>query len=255
MIKRSASYVVQVTPGLRVISMNTNACNNENFWLDLNNTDPDGELQWLVEQLQDAENNNQKVQILGHIPTGSGDCLQWWSWNYYKMINRYENTVRGQFFGHTHSDSFTLFFENANHTARATNVMYVAPSITTYSNHNPAYRIYEIDGNRPDSSYSVLNHLTYYLDIVEANKQPQVTPPWILEYSARETYSMSSLFPEDWNNLFKRFADPAHDADFVLYNRYHTTNSGHSCDPQCKRNLLCEIRQGRSGDASLCDDI
>lgn len=52
-----------------------------------------------------------QVHIIGHIPPGSGDCLTPWSWNYYKIINRYESTVTAQFFAHTHLDEFEIFYD------------------------------------------------------------------------------------------------------------------------------------------------
>ena len=39
-----------------------NFCNTGNWWLLINTTDPAGQLQWLIEQLQDAENKGDKVR-------------------------------------------------------------------------------------------------------------------------------------------------------------------------------------------------
>ena len=69
------------------------------------------ELQWLINELQAAEFNEEKVHIIGHIPPGHSDCLKVWSRNYYLIINRYESTVTAQFFGHTHYDEFELFYD------------------------------------------------------------------------------------------------------------------------------------------------
>jgi sphingomyelin phosphodiesterase len=57
-------------------------------WIYLNETDPDGTLAWLVEELTSAERLGQKVQILGHIPPGSGECMEGWAKNYYRIVNR-----------------------------------------------------------------------------------------------------------------------------------------------------------------------
>jgi sphingomyelin phosphodiesterase len=79
----------------------------------INQTDPDGSLTWLVDQLWDAEKNG-KVQylnffyclnialnliliclflkfvyILSHIPPGDKDCLESWSRNYYRIVIRF----------------------------------------------------------------------------------------------------------------------------------------------------------------------
>lgn len=51
-------------------------------------------------------------------------------------VSRYEGTVTGQFFGHTHMDEFQMFYDEATMT-RAVGVAFIAPSITTYINLNP----------------------------------------------------------------------------------------------------------------------
>lgn len=88
-----------------------NYCNNKNWWLLLNSTDPATELQWFIYELQSAEFSNEKVHIIGHIPPGHPDCLKVWSRNYYKIISRYESTITSQFFGHTHYDEFEVFYD------------------------------------------------------------------------------------------------------------------------------------------------
>lgn len=110
-IRRGAFYSVLVRPGFRIISLNMNYCNNKNWWLLLNSTDPATELQWFIYELQSAEFSNEKVHIIGHIPPGHPDCLKVWSRNYYKIISRYESTITSQFFGHTHYDEFEVFYD------------------------------------------------------------------------------------------------------------------------------------------------
>lgn len=110
-IRRGAFYSVLVRPGFRIISLNMNYCNNKNWWLLLNSTDPATELQWFIYELQSAEFSNEKVHIIGHIPPGHSDCLKVWSRNYYKIISRYESTITAQFFGHTHFDEFEVFYD------------------------------------------------------------------------------------------------------------------------------------------------
>ena len=108
---RGAYYSMRPRPGVKIISLNMNYCNNQNWWLLLNSTDPADELTWLMNELQTSELINEKVLLIGHIPPGSNDCLQVWSSNYYRIVNRYESTITAQFFGHTHQDEFQLFYE------------------------------------------------------------------------------------------------------------------------------------------------
>jgi sphingomyelin phosphodiesterase len=147
-----------------------NYCNNKNWWLLLNSTDPVSELQWLVYELQGAEINGEKVHIIGHIPPGHSDCLKVWSRNYYHIINRlvldhlshllahlgkwkspsvflrYESTITAQFFGHTHYDEFQIFYDTSD-LGRALSIAYVGPSVSPYYDLNPGYRIYYVDGD------------------------------------------------------------------------------------------------------------
>ena len=60
---------------LKVIVLNTQACDVFNFFLLKNPTDPVDMLAWMRGELYDAENNDQAVYIIGHIPPGSGFCL------------------------------------------------------------------------------------------------------------------------------------------------------------------------------------
>lgn len=57
-------------------------------WLMLDSIDPAGQLHWLVEVLKSAEDNNEKVHIIGHVAPGQSDCLLTWRDNYYKIVSR-----------------------------------------------------------------------------------------------------------------------------------------------------------------------
>ena len=68
-------------------------------------------------------------------------------------IFRYEGVIANQFYGHTHYDSYFLFYDEKSNFTRPTNVGYVSPSVVTYSNLNPGYRIYTVDGFYPGSTF------------------------------------------------------------------------------------------------------
>ena len=124
-----------------------------------------------------------QVHIIGHILPGNSDCLKPWSWNYYKIVNRYQSTVTAQFFAHTHADEFEIFYDEKTRKIptkyellkkiftihdcciclMAVNInliilvfldsiAFIGPSVTTYQGHNPGYRIYDIDGDYANSS-------------------------------------------------------------------------------------------------------
>ncbi|XP_077989820.1 sphingomyelin phosphodiesterase-like [Glandiceps talaboti] len=248
-IEKGGYYTTMIKPGLRVVSMNTMFCYNLNFWLYLNTTDPADQLQWLISVLQSAEDNEEKVYIIGHIPPGIGDCLKRWSWNYYTIINRYESTVAGQFFGHTHTDSFEIFYDEDTF-SRPLSVAYIAGSVTTQPTMNPAYRVYDIDGDYAGSSRMVIDHHTHIMNISHANLHDK--PRWTKEYSARDAYDMKWLFPSDWHAMVQRLKK-----DDALFDKYYTyfykSYVTKKCDANCKAGMICDLQSGRSYDPSLCD--
>ncbi|XP_018547609.1 sphingomyelin phosphodiesterase [Lates calcarifer] len=248
-------YTVEIQPGLRVVSLNMNFCARENFWLMVNSTDPANQLQWLVHILQASEDKGEKVHIIGHIPPGL--CLGSWSWNYYHIVNRYESTITGQFFGHTHLDEFQMFYDEATMT-RPLGVAFIAPSVTTYVNLNPGYRVYYVDGNYRGSSRLVLDHETFILNLTEANHRPEAplspepNPKWTLLYRATEAYGLSSLFPSDYNGLMRAFINN----DRVFQKFWYFRHKGHVSEPckeTCKTTVLCFLRSGRYDELEQCD--
>ncbi|XP_068600621.1 sphingomyelin phosphodiesterase-like [Brachionichthys hirsutus] len=250
-------YTMEIQPGLRVVSLNMNYCARENFWLMVNSTDPANQLQWLVLVLQASEDKGEKVHIIGHIPPGL--CLGSWSWNYYHIVNRYERTITGQFFGHTHFDEFEMFYDEETMT-RPLGVAFIAPSVTTFINLNPGYRVYYVDGDYKGSSRQVLDHETYILNLTEANHSPGApgtpdkNPKWTLLYRATEAYGMANLSPSDYNKLMQSFVSD----DRVFGKFWFFRHKGHVSEPckdVCKTTMLCLLRSGRYDELENCGSL
>ncbi|KAI5640562.1 calcineurin-like phosphoesterase domain-containing protein [Phthorimaea operculella] len=249
-VRRGAFYSVLVRPGFRIISLNMNYCNNFNWWLMLNSTDPVDQLQWLIHELQSAEACGEKVHIIGHTPPGHPDCVKVWSRNYYEIVNRYESTITAQFFGHTHFDEFEVFYDS-NDLKRATSIAYVGPSVTPWYNLNPGYAIYYVDGDHNATTRLVVDHETWIMDLEEANLVGD--PIWRKLYSARDAYAMEALRPQDWDKFIREMA--SNDDVFKLYYKHYWKNSTRrtACNDECRIELVCDARSGRSHDRrTLC---
>ncbi|KAJ1531727.1 hypothetical protein ONE63_000393 [Megalurothrips usitatus] len=252
-VRRGAFYSVLVRPGFRVISLNMNYCNNKNWWLLLNSTDPAKELQWFIYELQSAEFNEEKVHVIGHIPPGHSDCLKVWSRNFYRIINRYESTIVSLFFGHTHYDEFELFYDTED-LGRAVGIAYIGPSVTPYSDLNPGYRIYYVDGDHKDTTRAVVDHETWVMNLKEANLYDY--PIWYKLYSARAAYQLPSLLPQEWDTLINKVAQDG--PMFDIYYKHYWKNSPvrPPCDGECKKRMVCDLRSGKSHDRKvLCQEI
>ncbi|NXK13863.1 ASM phosphodiesterase, partial [Herpetotheres cachinnans] len=253
-LRAAGFYTARVWPGLRLVSLNMNFCSQANLGGVINSTDPAGQLQWLVGVGGAAEQAGEKVRAgggIGHIPPAH--CLHSWSWNGGGIVSRFEGTIAAQGGGHTHVDEFEMFYDEET-LGGAVSVAFVAPSVTTYINLNPGYRVYEVDGAYPGSSHAVLDHETFILNLTEANA-PGAEPRWQRLYRAREAYGLPSAFPADWDQLIRRFQD-----DERLFQRFwflfHKGHPPHEpCLAACKAALLCGGGTGRSADPSLCQPL
>ncbi|CAJ0583730.1 unnamed protein product, partial [Mesorhabditis spiculigera] len=151
------------------------------------------------------------------------------------------------FYGHTHFDEFQIFYDGGKPKGRPTHFAWIAPSLTTYSDHNPAYRIYTVDGEYDGSSYTVADAATYWTDIELANKNNQ-EPIWKLEYDTRKGLNMHDLSPKSWEDLVQRM-----EADNALFDKYRTyrfRNAAFEKDcvtnPECRKKMICSLRSARS---------
>jgi hypothetical protein len=167
-------------------------------YIGANQVDTTGMFAILIEYLLEAERNNQAVWLIQHVNVrGSTDfeALPAATHRYYQIVDRFNNTIRATFFGHTHSDELGVFYIN-NGTVKtaqtAANVAYIMPSVTTYTNLNAGFRYYLVD---PDT-FDVLDSVIYYANVSNTNqweKDGDVT--WQFEYSARQTYDPSHKLP------------------------------------------------------------
>lgn len=249
-VRRGAFYSILLKPDFRIISLNMNYCSNKNWWLLLNSTDPDAELQWLIDELQKAEIAQEKVHILGHIAPGNSDCLKVWSRNFYKIVGRYESTITAQFYGHTHYDELEIFYDPENLT-RPISVGYIGPSVTPFVNLNPGYRIYYIDGDHNKTTRTVLDHESWIMNLKQANTDDN--PIWYKLYSAKSAYDMEGLRPSDWNKLISEMANSTKLFDLYYKHYWKDSSLRPACDAACRMKYLCDIKSGRSHDRTrLC---
>lgn len=245
-----------------------NYCNNLNWWLLLNSTDPADELTWLINELQVSELAGEKVHLIGHIPPGSNDCLQVWSRNYYRIINRFESTITAQFFGHTHQDEFVLFYDIEDminnkgssqspfSNLRPTSIGYIGPSVTTFGGVNPSYRVYSMATNQTDWPYTIVDTETYFLNLTQANTDPNGVTKWSNSYSPLDEYNLTNLDPSAWNNLVITMAsnDTLFNSFFDNYNV--KSDFASPCkEKKCRFDLLCRLISGHSHDTRICDQF
>ncbi|KAJ6086657.1 hypothetical protein N7467_005571 [Penicillium canescens] len=255
-IKGFGRYSVR-HPGsnLRIIAINTNLYYRFNFWMYqvMDEHDPDGQLQWLVDELDWAERHGERVYIIGHMPMGSSDNFHDASNYFDQIINRYKSTISASFFGHTHLDQFQISYSDyqAREAKNAVSVSHISPSMAPLSG-MPAFRIYTVD----PITFGILDVETYIADMDKEEFQTQ--PVWTKSYSVREAYGSlvdplldvsptSELTPEFFHNLTIILESDENAFQDYWARRTRGWNV-QSCDSECRKQELCQLRAARSQD-------
>ncbi|ODM96222.1 Sphingomyelin phosphodiesterase [Orchesella cincta] len=247
-------YDVEVDHYFRVIVLNTNLCYGYNFWQSFEPRDPSGQLRWLARELQRSEDIGQFVHILGHVAPSEADCFTVWSQNFYDIINRYSSIVKAQFYGHTHFDEFRLYYHNYNR-SQAISPVWIGASLTPYTNLNPGYKIFTIDGARgAESTWNIIDHETWIYNLTDANLNPHLPPRWYKLYQATEAFEIPDMSPESLNNFVQRMSSniTAFNTYYRLYHKATDAALDEGCDNLCRKRILCGIVTPHYGEHKMC---
>ncbi|KAJ6642014.1 Acid sphingomyelinase-like phosphodiesterase 3a [Pseudolycoriella hygida] len=184
---------------------------------------------WLEEVLVKSNRNRETVYIVGHIPPGSDErqvgslpnghttFSEKNNLRYLRLIRRHANIIRGQFFGHLHSDSFRIIY---NEMGQPVSWIMIAPSVTprktNVGSNNPAMRLYKFDTD----SGQVLDYTQYYLDLAAANTMGEAV--WQAEYNLTNQYFGSGeVNAVALHNLADKFTSN----DNPMFLKYYRANS------------------------------
>ncbi|CAG9761859.1 unnamed protein product [Ceutorhynchus assimilis] len=249
-IAKGGFYTISPVPGLRLIVLNSNVAYTECWWLLTQDKDPYDQLDWLVSILSQAEAKGESVHILGHIPTGSGDIMKVWGREFNKIVNRFANTITGQFNGHTHVDSFQVYY-NISDLSQAINVAWNGASLVAYDNANPSFKVYSVDKD----TFNIVDIDQWTFNLTKANENPNNYPEWYKIYSFRDAFGLSTLQPKDMGNLLINMAkNHSQLAEYHLY-RYKNSDIAVNtvCDQDCQKGYLCEFSTHVFGETSNCE--
>ncbi|XP_031616396.1 sphingomyelin phosphodiesterase-like [Contarinia nasturtii] len=195
--RRGGYYSYSFRSGLRIIVLNNNLCFTHNIWLLYSSEEMVVQLSWLRDTLLEAEKNNEKVHILGHIPPNTSSCIRAWNREYNKLIIQFSHIISGQFNGHTHTDEFTLFYSEDDDNPIPLNVAYNGGSGTSFIGLNSNYRLYLADNN----TFEIVDQETFIFNLTEANMTPGQPPRWFREYSFRDAFSVPDMSPYTLSKL------------------------------------------------------
>lgn len=254
-IQQGGFYTALVRPGFRIVAMNNQDCYTFNWWILWNPGYLSTQMQWLHDVLLLAEQNGEKVHILAHIPySSSGSTFRICQREFRRIVERFYDTISGQFNGHTHRDEFNVFYsrENPEH---AINVAWNGGSTTAFSDINPNYVVYYLD----PETYQVTDFESYIFNLTEANLTPDQRPAWFKLYSFAEEFKMHNLSPAEADKMVKRLGTPAGRDELRRYWEFKVKKGDPSleagCNEECLLNHLCEVVVSEMGDDVKCDEL
>lgn len=222
--------------GFRVIALNTETCNHQNWYLFSQLSDPGNMLAWVEEEFKKLEANGEKAFVIGHVKPGEDACLYEWSMRYRALTERYQHVIVANLFGHTHTEDINLYSDTSNEDIM--HLVFTPGSLTTYSDHHPQFRIYDIDY---ETGYPVKAH-KYFFNITAANLGD---PKWEKQYELTEEYGLPDMSPQSFLGLTERFRDQEGEVNKYLWNQNGRAfdRETYGCqDQECMKKYYCMIR-------------
>lgn len=229
-------YSVLINPDLRIIALQTNFCSRFNYWQFYDSKDPGDQIKWLISQLRDSEQKNQKVYILGHHPISSLFCTENWTRIYLKVLKRFKDLLVASFYGHTHLNEARIYYDDDD-TDDPIHVGFTGASLTPFGHVNPGYDVYTMD----HVSKVVLDHETVYYDVHKANHKRKTEfisechECWSSFGSDRMTYDVENLSLESWCGIYQKLQSnkSLSQTYFEKYHRRSQASDWSSCDDSC----------------------
>ncbi|XP_055587590.1 sphingomyelin phosphodiesterase-like [Uranotaenia lowii] len=254
-IKTDGYYSVLVRPGFRIIALNNQDCYTQNWWLLYQPNYPVHQLQWLHDELLRAERNGEKVHILAHVPYNSYTAMfRPCQREFRRIVERFYDTISGQFNGHTHRDEFYVYYSKEQ-PQYALSVAWNGGSATPWRFVNPNYVVYYAD----PVTYEVTDFESYSYNLTDANLYPERRPEWYKMYSLTEDFGISNGSPAEVDRALKNLAHPSSRGQLLRYWQYKIKFGepllAQGCDDECLLGHLCQIVVSETDDGTKCDEL
>ncbi|KAG9308177.1 sphingomyelin phosphodiesterase [Chiua virens] len=250
-----AAYSVQRPDGLRIISIDTDICEDNYFgYIDSEDPDPFGVLRFLTDELQAAEDAGDRVWIIGHVLAGwDGSAAQSNPTNLCNVDRFSPHVIANIFWGHTHQDQLSIFYANngtAMNADTALAVSWIGPSITPLTNLNSGFRMYEVDS----ATFDVLDSYTWISPVNEfpaLDNQTEYGPTYQLEYSAREAYGQNITWGANdplnatwWHLVTEQMEYNSSLVELFYIHESKSSAASSKCTGSCINDTICYIRSG-----------
>ena len=228
---------------LRLVSLNCILCNSMNFHLISNSIQVAKMFKWLENVLNEAEKKGEKIYLIDHIPMYSSQHTYDCSIRLKILIDRYQNIISGYISGHTHRDELTLIKEYHN-PKKYSIINYICPSLTTYEQYWPSYRVYHADYN----TKFVNDYTQWRLNLDETNAKDN--PIWYISYQATKFYNVTKM--DDYDIISKA------NIDYKYLKMSYADNPENEIiynNPKYIEKVKCEFKSDNYKDLLKCRNV
>jgi sphingomyelin phosphodiesterase len=192
-------YTVLIKEKLRIISLNCLLCDSFNLHLLYDSSQPNKMFKWLEQVLNSAERSGEIVHIVDHVPMHNSENTIQCASRLKILMDRYQNTVRGFFSGHTHREYLSIVHEYYNET-KPIHINFVGSGMTTFREYQQSFRMYLIDKKEK----YIQDYTQFRMNLTESNEQKK--PIWFIPYNATEFFGVTSM--NDVENMAKYRVTP-----------------------------------------------
>ncbi|RWS13634.1 sphingomyelin phosphodiesterase-like protein [Dinothrombium tinctorium] len=229
---RLGGYYSRIVDNIKIIALNTNLCARKNVWTLFDCVQSSGQLQWLVDELKQAEDHNQRVIITGHLAP-SIFCTRVWLENYMLILERFHEIIVTSIFGHFHSDGINVYYSKKGVPISA------ALLGSSFVSYNPGYKFYSINEK------GVVDEMeAYYTNLTKLNAEGKnANVAFDKLYSSSGSYGLQSLTPRSLHQFLANME--RNDTLLQLYYKNGHRDSDNMpkiCDKKCKKRTLRRIK-------------
>lgn len=137
--------------------------------------------------------------MIGHHPPGYSDCLSEWAKRLGALMERYQDVIRINFFGHVHEEMFSSV--RAWESNKSIGVNHWSAALTTFSERMipsyPSFRRFILD----EETMLPVKIETYSLQI-DAEREEDIK--FVLDHEMSELYNLPDLSPKSFDDLSMR---------------------------------------------------
>ena len=228
---------------LRLVSLNCVLCNSMNFHLISDSIHVSKMFKWFENVLNEAEKKGEKIYLLDHIPMYSSQHSYECTMRLKILLERYQHIISGYFSGHTHRDELTLIKEYQNPNKYSV-INYICPSLTTYPDLWPSYRVYHADSFTKE----VKDYTQWRLNLDETNQKDK--PIWYISYKASQFYNVSKM--DEFDIIAKANINEKY-AKMVFAD--NPENENEYKNPKVIEKIKCEFNNDNYKDLLKCKNV